>query len=186
MLEFREIKITRDSKHLYVDAAVKDGQWYDNVYIDGVMIDKAENYVNNGPSSHAVNIKLDNSINTKRHFFDISPQDIGETSFDGMYFVYVYTKGLPSMDVPCGKDVNMILLPVYNTYPLYQYSMKFIRQVSKSCCIPKDFIDCILRIRALETSMLTGNYENAIMYFNLFKVKGSNQSIIKGGCGCGK
>lgn len=187
MLEFRELKITKDSKHLYVDFAVKNGTWYNNVYVGGIMIDKAENFVNGGPSSHAIDISLNSNINEKRHFFDVSPQDIGETSFDGMYFVYAYSKGTPSMDVPCGRDNNIIMLAVYNTYPMYQMLMTEIRDISGTCCIPKDFIDSYLRLRAMETALETGHYRDALWYFNKFAYKGTNNKLLKkGGCGCGK
>lgn len=186
MVEFRELKITKDSKHLYIDFAVKDGSWYDNVFIGGVMIDKAEYYTTGSPSSHAINIQLDENTNTKRHIFDLSPQDIGETSFNDLYVVYAYTKGLPSLDVPCGKDINMISAAVYNTYPMYQMLMTDVKQMSGNCCIPKQFIDSYLRLRAMETAIETGHYREALWYYNKFTFKGRNKVPKKGGCGCGK
>ena len=54
MLEFRELNITPDGKHLIIDVAVKEHDYYNNVIIDSIIIDTQDTYVQNGPSSKPV------------------------------------------------------------------------------------------------------------------------------------
>ena len=59
-------------------------------------------------------------------------------------------------------------MPIFNTNIIYQQSMKYIRSIESNCDIPKQFIDYILRIKALELALNTGNYLLAIKYWNKF------------------
>ena len=58
-------------------------------------------------------------------------------------------------------------MPIFNTNIIYQQSMKYIRSIESNCDIPKQFIDYILRIKALELALI-GNYLLAIKYWNKF------------------
>lgn len=85
-----------------------------------------------------------------------------------MFFVYVTATGTPSADAPCGTTNPMIMGAVTNLYPLYQSMMKYVRQIENNCEIPKEFIDLSLRIKALELCIRTGNYPQAIKYWNKY------------------
>lgn len=39
MLEFRELRITPDGNHLIIDVAVQEHSYYENVFIDSIIID---------------------------------------------------------------------------------------------------------------------------------------------------
>ena len=62
----------------------------------------------------------------------------------------------------------MIMGAVTNLYPLYQSMMKYVKQIENNCEIPKEFIDLSLRIKALELCIRTGNYPQAIKYWNKY------------------
>lgn len=87
---------------------------------------------------------------------------------DTMFFVYVIATGTPSTDTPCGTTNPMIMGAVTNLYPLYQSMMKYVKQIENNCEIPKEFIDLSLRIKALELCIRTGNYPQAIKYWNKY------------------
>jgi hypothetical protein len=87
---------------------------------------------------------------------------------DTMFFVYVIATGTPSADAPCGTTNPMIMGAVTNLYPLYQSMMKYVKQIENNCEIPKEFIDLSLRIKALELCIRTGNYPQAIKYWNKY------------------
>ena len=60
----------------------------------------------------------------------------------------------------------------------------YIRQIENECEIPKNFIDSILKYKALELSVRTGNYPLAIKYWNkYFSNSNPNISTIKT-CNC--
>ena len=54
MIQFNELRITPDGKKLVIDASVKDLNYYNNVYIDAVIIDTQNTYVSSGPSSKPI------------------------------------------------------------------------------------------------------------------------------------
>ena len=54
MIQFNELRITPDGKKLVIDASVKDLNYYNNVYIDAVIVDTQNTYVSSGPSSKPV------------------------------------------------------------------------------------------------------------------------------------
>ena len=54
MIEFQELRVSPDGKRLIIDASVKDLQYYDDVYIDAVIIDTQDTYVANGPSTNPI------------------------------------------------------------------------------------------------------------------------------------
>ena len=75
-----------------------------------------------------------------------------------MLFVYVVARGVPSPDTPCGQDDTTVMGVVIDLYPYYQMMMKGVKEINGSCEVPKYFIDNILRYKALELSIKTGNY----------------------------
>lgn len=51
MIDFKELRITSDGKKLIIDASVKDLNYYTNVFIDAIIIDTQDTYINTGPST---------------------------------------------------------------------------------------------------------------------------------------
>lgn len=102
----------------------------------------------------------------------LSAKDLNISSLDGMYFVYAIATGIPSPDTPCGFDNSKIMGTVINLYPYYQCMMNQVKQLENTCEVPKGFIDNSLRLKALELCIRTGNYSQAIKYWNkFFKLK---------------
>jgi hypothetical protein len=70
-----------------------------------------------------------------------------------------------------------------NLYPYYVQAMQYIKEISDNCNTPRNFIDYILRLKALDLAIRTGNYNTAIIYFQTFFDR--NATIIGGkDCGC--
>lgn len=186
MINFNELRITPDGKNLIIDVSVLTGEYYDNVYIDSIMIDTQDTYISSGPSAKAVytyNVSADKNLKNIRLVLEGSDMnDIGILR-DNIFFVYVSTKGAPSPDIPCGWDNTTTMQSIVDLYSFYQKSMVYIRELSDTCNIPKGFIDFILRVKALEISIKTGNYVQAIKYWNkYFKGNALGNPTIK--CNC--
>lgn len=108
--------------------------------------------------------------------------DIG-TLNDTMFFVYILSSGTPSAEAPCSTVKPIIMGVVTNLYPLYQSMMGYVREIEGRCEIPKNFIDLSLKIKALELCIRTGNYPQAIKYWNkFFKDKIGTTRVTN--CGC--
>lgn len=100
-----------------------------------------------------------------------------------MFFVYAIATGSPSPDVPCGFDKNQILGTVINYQPIYKQTLQYLKELNNECEIPKGFIDMILKLKAIELCVRTGNYSQAIKYWNKFFKKNTCKPSTPR-CGC--
>ena len=63
--------------------------------------------------------------------------------------------------------------------------MLYTKELGDTCSIPKNFIDYILKVKALDLSLKTGNYQEAIRYWNrLFKNFYYTNNVEFSNCGC--
>lgn len=98
-------------------------------------------------------------------------------------FVYVIAAGTPAADTPCGFDNSKIMGTVVNLQGIYNSMLSYIREIENNCAIPKEFIDAILRFKAIEIGVKTGNYPLVIKYWKKFFSGRKNVSTTKN-CGC--
>ena len=54
MVQFNELRITPDNKELIIDVSVKDLDIYTNVYLDYIMIDNQDTFIEDGPSDNPI------------------------------------------------------------------------------------------------------------------------------------
>lgn len=187
MIVFNELRITPDSKYLIVDVSVEDSPCFNDITIENIIIDNQDTYIQNGPSSNPiVNISTDSvfkevfnpegecysNVYTNeskcylkdkkavRLYLDLSEYSINPSD---MLFVYVITNGETSCEIS-----SCIMNTVVNLYPIYKETIKYIREIESSCDLPKSFIDKFLKLKALDLCIRTGNYTQAIKYWNKF------------------
>lgn len=214
MVIINELRITPDGKNLIVEATVENLTYYKDVNIAAVIIDTQDTYISSGPSNRAIyhqsfekephivsTIQDCSSVTTsdgcecngivtaqkygkKNVRLILDKKDLGISLDDSIFFVYIVTNGTPSPCTPCGMDNLYTMGIAYNLRPLYNLGMNYIRELADNCSMPKNFIDYILRFKAFELSLRTGNYTLAIDYWKrFFKNKTSSISKPKG-CGC--
>lgn len=182
MIKFNELRITPDGQNLIIDVSVKDLEYYTDVYLDSIQIDTQDTFVGNSPSSKVVYTKTIDG-NQKSIRLELGKGDLLPTLNDNLFFVFVKVKGTPSIDTPCGMDNLTTVGTVLNKYPIYRDIMQYIKEVTSSCTIPKNFIDKYLRFKAFEISIVTGHYTEAIEYYNKF-IKGIKNISNNVDCGC--
>ena len=182
MVQFQELRITPDGQKLIIDVSIKDLECYTNVYLDTVQIDTQDTFIESGPSTEVVYSKLIEG-NTKSVRLELGTGDLLPTLNDNLFFVYVRTKGTPSIDTPCGMDNSITLGTVLNKYPIYSDIMQYVKEVNADCIMPKNFIDKYLRFQAFKISMITGHYTEAIKYYNKF-IKGIDNVPDSISCRC--
>lgn len=182
MVQFNELRITPDGQKLIIDVSVRDLEYYTDVYLDSIQIDTQDTFVGSGPSSEAVYTKtIDGNLKSIR--LELGTGDLLPTLNDNLFFVYVKTKGTPSVDTPCGMDNSITLGTTLNKYIIYNDIMQYVKEVNADCIIPKNFIDKYLRFKAFEISIVTGHYIEAIKYYNKF-IKDISNVITNVNCGC--
>ena len=145
---------------------------------------------NTDPNTNWDNTQLSVEINYEtRNFKDINIiiPDIDTTiknAFENnLLFVYIKTVGTPASNTPCGMDNITTLGIVSNLYPLYQHTFNYIKELSNTCSIPKNFINYILQYKAFKLAVKTGHYTEAIRYWKKFFM-GIKDSVITSNCGC--
>lgn len=182
MIQFNELRITQNGDRLIIDVSVKSLSYYTDVYLDEILIDTQDTYTESGPSSEAVYSKaVEGSQKSIR--LELGKGDMLPTPQDNMFFVYVKTKGTPSSDTPCGEDNTITLGVTLYTYDILQSFMCSIKELEDNCDIPKAFIDNYLRWKALQLSVNTNHYTDAIKFYNRF-FKNVSTSSIKSKCLC--
>lgn len=197
IVKFDEVRIDQECGTLTIEVSIPNEEYFEDVYIKDFLIDNQDTYVGNGyPSCNPIfpkveanlellskvyNIKADSFDKPKRVKIVLTSKDI---DLKGILFIYVRVEGMPKPNTPCGKDGITSMHTVTNLYPFYQQGMNFVKELSDNCSVPSDFIDWYLRVKAMQLSIHTGNYTEAIKYYNKF-FKNSYTVTKKGGCGCG-
>lgn len=210
MINFNELRVSPDRKSLIIDVSVKDLSYYENVYIDSIIIDTQDTFINSGPSDSPIFVyevkseiapvyslpncdctQMEDYLDGEKCFetsngeekrvrLELDKTALGDKLSGNIFFVYVITKGAPSPDTPCNMDNSVILGVTADTYPIYRDMLNSLKEV-EGCDTPKQFIDNFLRFKMLELSIKTGQYSQVINYWNKF-FKSSDNSKTK--CGC--
>ena len=197
MVDFNELRVSPDRKNLIIDVSIKDLSYYENVYIDSIIIDTQDTYIPSGPSNSPIftyevvsNVTSVYSLHDcgcnqvqdyidKENCFETSNNEekrvrleLDNTALNNhlkgnLFFVYVITKGTPSSDTPCNMDNTINLGVTADTYPIYINMLNSLKEL-ESCSTPKLFTDAFLRFKAFELSIKTGQYSQIINYWNKY------------------
>ena len=196
MIQFNTLKITQDGKNLIINASVKNLEYYTNVLIGSIVIDNQDTYSASGPSSNPIYkysfagkdlVTNEDIAGLKNISITVSAKELLDNNGDlndDILYVYLIAVGTPSADTPCGMDNVNTLGVALNLRPIYNNGINYIKQVESTCEIPKDFIDFILRYKALDLTLKTENYIQANKYWNKFCKNNNVVSLNTNSCGC--
>lgn len=175
MIRFNELRITPDRKHLIIDVQVKELDYYQDVFLNTIVIDTQKTFISTGPSSKPFMTIDCGRVKHYRDFIDI------DTIADNIFFVYAISVGEPQENTPCGLTESLVMGVTYDKYPLYLQGMKLLESLN-GCEPAGNLMDYILTHKAFDISLQTGNYTKAIQYWNdFFNEKEKNISY---NCGC--
>lgn len=187
MVHFNELRISEDKEYLIIDASVDSDSCFDNIILDSIVIDNQSTYIDNGPSSNPLFSKKINTIykevyessNQSRVYSNIEKYEcyiidtknvrikIRLNDYDirptDMIFVYILTSGTPD----CEVNSSYILGTVVDLSIIYNKALCYLKETDCTCSIPKHFIDILLRFKAIELCIKTGNYNQAIKYWDI-------------------
>ena len=182
MLVFNELRITPDTKHMIIDVSVQDMPYYDNVYVNSIIIQVSNNFSENnlqGINPDKTFLELPcGDVKHYRTFVDID--SVG----NNLFFVYALASGEPAENTPCGGKDEYILGVVYDKCPIYRNLMNGIAALAddNSCNPPQKLMDQFFRYKGFQLAIDTGNYLTAIDYWNMFFKKKLTKTIKT--CGC--
>jgi len=183
MIKFTELRV--HNGHLLITAEVREIEhYYDNVYIDSIKIDTQDTFVSTGPSSNLI-YEYTTAGNVKEVTLDLSAVTLGLTEdqmLRTMFFVYAIAKGAPHPSTPCGFDNVTSTGVTFALCPIYNETMQYVKEVENTCELPKGLINMILQLKAIQYSIDSGHYTQAIKYYNKF-YKTFDASVVTP-CGC--
>lgn len=168
MIKYNKLQI--EGNYLLIDFEVENKPYYSSVSIEGVRIDTPLTYGTDTPYFK------ENEDDVTRYTKEIFIPDVKKELLIITPMVYV---SLPP-DVPCGADI-IDMAAIYDKHILLDKGMSYLKELGDTCNISKGFIDFILKQKALDMSISTCNYYNAIKYWKMLTmVKGTTLK----GCGC--
>ena len=193
MVVFNECRISDDGKCLVLDISIDTLSYFRNCHIEGVWIDTDDTVSSNGVSEKAVSIDMegdlcecvreDGKIKSARLF--IKAKDLNLDSLENnLFFIYVKGGGYPEPGCPCGMDNEWHMCATAYYRPIYDSIMSYIKELSDTCSIPRNFIDLILKLKAIRVSLDTGNYPVAVKLWKQWKAIGREGSSFIKKCGC--
>ena len=167
MIKFTDLRVQKE--RLTIVAEVREIEdYYDNIYIDKIIIDTQDTFKTSGPSANPIySVTVDG--NQKVFSISLSATDLGGVDINHtMFFVYGVAKGTPAPETPCGyDDVNSVGV-TFSMCPIYNKTMGYIKEIENSCEIPKDFINMIIQLKAIQYSVNSGHFTQAVKYYNKF------------------
>lgn len=165
-MKFNELYVNPEGTLLVIEVQCTDAE---NIYPRQIMIDNQDTYLEGKPSSSPIYQNI-NYAESKIFRLEIPKESLDIS--DNLLFVY------------CRSDKDdMIMCPVCNLFRIYQSFMPSVKAIGTSCCcLPKVFIDCILRFKAVELSIKAGNYLQAIQYWNKFFTEDNLKKVFSDGC----
>lgn len=161
MIHFNELRIAEDNKYLIIDVSVDSDPCFSDVTLDTIIVDNQDTYIDNGPSSNPI-LSISSETGDGKNMRAIIKLDDYSIKSTDMLFIYVMTEGTPS----CNVDKSYILGTVVNLYYIYARAMNYIKEIECDCSTPKHFVNFILKLKAMELCIKTGNYTQAIKYWN--------------------
>lgn len=190
MVKFNDLKISYDGHCFTVYVSIDSASYYAERYITDIYIDSDSTFNNSvSPSDKAIHIEMPNGKSrTFRKVLTVSELSkiiTSRTLKNHMIYVFVELDGPISGDAPCGSDTDMFLGVAVDWNGLYHGSLGYMKQITRDCCsIPKEFIDYILKMKALEMALKTGHYTVAKNIWDKFFCK--RRRAISSICGCNK
>ena len=196
MIRFNELKI--EDNYIIIDVQIEEEKYFKDMYIDSIVIDTQDTFIANGPSSKAIytktfntdtDIKKEENIYTQgtdkhnRVRIYIDAKDLNVDIHKTMFFVYVIAGGTPAADTPCRWDENKALHTLVDTQVLYNNMIQYVKELSKDCSTPDNFINAILQFNAIDLALKTNQYPLAIDLWKRF-YSDIESNIVLPNCGC--
>ena len=194
MIRFNELKVVDCDKSLLINIEVEDMSYYQDVYIDRILVETSDFYNSAGPSSHAIPVFVaDDTQEIKEFAVEVSELALNELKLEGdpnidinrtLFYVYVGIKGTVAPDVPCGMDDIWSIGVTANLKPIYTTSINLLNSYANNCEMPKELMDYMFRINAFDLALKTCNYTLANKYWTKF-FGDRDYLAMTAKCGCG-
>lgn len=192
MIIFDRLQISDNGKWLYIDVHVNQADYFDDIYIDKVVIQTQDQVSESDPCTpgdqYIYQMTVDEStkelhlaLNANTDF-DITDKTLSNK----LLFVYVKCKGTSDPCTPCRLDEMTTLGVTFDDALLYQQVMQFTKELADTCAVSKGFIDMILLWHGFKAAINTEHYLPAIDFWKkmFYGHHGMNGLSSSKPCGC--
>lgn len=205
MIDITKCTIDPSGKKLIIEASVKDKEYYEDVYIHSITIDTEDTFHPLGISQEPIYFQIfESTINTavytegssepqlvkekvynnKHISVELTPSILNLQNFNNnIFFVFVRATGIPSSDTPCGEDNIYTKAVAVNLAPIYERALMYVKELSNNCNIHKNFIDIVLKCKALDLAIKNGDNSMIADYWIKF-FKNKNSYSVNNTCKC--
>ena len=186
-----QLRISDDSKRMYINLHVNKAEYFDNIYLDSITImtaDKVSETNPNEPTEDYIYKKVfDDGV--READLVLQPTDFNENFMKSdfsrdLFFVFIKIKGVPDECTPCRLDEEITLAVTFDENMLHQKVMGFTKALADECKTPVGFSDFILLWNAFKASVETEHYIPAIKYWKMLFEDGASFGITTKPCGC--
>lgn len=202
MIIFDQLRISDDGKRMYINAHVNKADYFNDIYIDSIVIQTADKVSETDPglptsdyvyikkaeeNAKELNLVLEASDLSRSWESDPKAIAFGRGDMSKtLFFVYIKCKGAPGSCTPCRLDEETTLGVVFDENVLHQRVMDYTKELVADCNVPTAFVDFILLWNAFKSAIETEHYIPAIKFFNMMfeEVGKSCQSRTIKTCGC--
>lgn len=202
MIIFDQLRISDDGKRMYINAHVNKADYFNDIYIDSIVIQTADRVSETDPglptsdyvyikkaeeNAKELNLVLEASDLSRSWESDPKAIAFGRGDMSKtLFFVYIKCKGAPGSCTPCRLDEETTLGVVFDENVLHQRVMDYTKELVADCNVPTAFVDFILLWNAFKSAIETEHYIPAIKFFNMMfeEVGKSCQSRTIKTCGC--
>lgn len=183
MIIFDQLRISDDGKRMYINAHVNKADYFNDIYIDSIVIQTADKVSETDPglptsdyvyikkaeeNAKELNLVLEASDLSRSWESDPKAIAFGRGDMSNtLFFVYIKCKGTPSSCTPCRLDEETTLGVVFDENVLHQKVMDYTKELVADCSVPSAFIDFILLWNAFKSAIETEHYIPAIKFYNM-------------------
>lgn len=172
MLIYKGLKI--EENNLVFELETEDNDYFVNIDVEGVNISIYSGKESEPYTTFVWTEVFDDYTGNPK--FSIP---LGSYSKDGLIIIEPRVANIDP-DAPCWAQV-VDTAAIYNKETLLNKGMEYLKTLGSTCNISREFIDFILKKRALDLSISTCNYGSAIKYWKMLTM--TKGPTIKG-CGC--
>ena len=183
MIIFDQLRISDDGKRMYINAHVNKADYFNDIYIDSIVIQTADKVSETDPglptsdyvyikkaeeNAKELNLVLEASDLSRSWESDPNAIAFGRGDMSKtLFFVYIKCKGTPGSCTPCRLDEETTLGVVFDENILHQKVMDYTKELVTDCSVPSAFIDFILLWNAFKSAIETEHYIPAIKFYNM-------------------
>ncbi len=183
MIIFDQLRISDDGKRMYINAHVNKADYFNDIYIDSIVIQTADKVSETDPglptsdyvyikktdeNAKELNLVLEASDLSRSWESDSNAIAFGRGDMSNtLFFVYIKCKGTPGSCTPCRLDEETTLGVVFDENVLHQKVMDYTKELVADCSVPSAFIDFILLWNAFKSAIETEHYIPAIKFYNM-------------------